>query len=272
MLMTNLSTWRSWLWVAPLALVCGLAGRAPAQSKSEPQPPREILPDSLDLGFESADEAVVLDLVEGLGSPQFQVREAAAARLTELGPAAFRTLARAYRDVGDFETRLRIREIVRDRYLWHVLFSKKGFLGIQFSEIPPDPRNQRLPEHAAPISVQAVVAGLPASAGGVLPGDLIVGVNGEMLIDDPEQAEFRDMIQDAGAGVEVVLSILRGDQPVELTVTLIARPIEQYRTPELLEEMQAAVQRFGVWWAENFAFDEARPERAPSSTIFELPE
>ncbi len=73
------------------------------------------------------------------------------------------------------------------------------------------------------IFVAKLYQGGPAWKGGVRPNDIIVKYNGKKV---SSVAELRDMISASGIGSNVTLTVLRGDDEVELTVTLAEMPKE----------------------------------------------
>jgi hypothetical protein len=230
----------------------------------------------INLGFADADEEVVANLVAQLGAFEYDRREAASAALRKLGPSAFRVMARAYRATNDDEVRSRIADIARSQFLWHTLLKRRGFLGIGYQ-----PANMPTgSEMIAVVQVQRVEPGSAAAEEGLQPGDLVISIDGQPIHDANQDEEFRDVIEQKGAGGQVVLQILRhqrGGPPLSLrkTVTLRARPLHQYadtRNPELLESLDRQIQAFNIWWNEYFSVPEPKRDRMPSSSIFDLPD
>lgn len=237
--------------------------------------PAIVDPDQLNLGFGDADESVVLDLVRRLGHYDYNEREAATKALTDLGPRAFRTLAKTFAESREYEVRVRIRQIVRDQYLWHTLFKHNGFLGIQFNPVGYLVKDPRLPAPVLAIPVTTVVAGLPAERAGLAGGDLIVAVDGVYLTDDAERPDFPELITSRGAGAKLRFTIFRGNRELELEATLVARPVENYtdQQSELGEKLRAQLQAFSLWWSRHFSTEpDEPPDRAPSTVIFNLPD
>ena len=95
----------------------------------------------------------------------------------------------------------------------------RGFLGVRFFTTPED----RMGDGAlAPgVRVREVVAGSPAAAAGLLPGDRIVAVDGQP-VDHPVRLQNRLAILPAGETAR--LTVARGDRELTLTVTLAPRP------------------------------------------------
>jgi M6 family metalloprotease-like protein len=73
--------------------------------------------------------------------------------------------------------------------------------------------------------VEAVQPNSPAAKAGVKPGDAVARI-GEQIVKTPEA--FREWLQARGPGESVKLSLIRGQEPVEVTATLVAtsRPMK----------------------------------------------
>jgi len=226
----------------------------------------------INLGFEDADADLVRRLARQLSDQDYRVREQAAHQLSELGPSAFRGLSVVFAATHDYETSIRIQEIVREQFLWHTLFSRKGFLGIQFDPSGLVVRDDRLPGPVLAVPVTAVVAGLPAEKAGLQAGDLIVAVDGDYLTNDADRPDFPELITTLGAGATIHFTVLRNRQQVELTAVLIARPIRNYRdNPRLSEELRGKIQAFSLWWSQHFVKKKVHHDRTPSTVIFSAP-
>src|SRR5262245_47677952 len=89
-------------------------------------------------------------------------------------------------------------------------------LGMRVQPIPPGAVQ---PGSQGRLFVQAVAAGGPADQAGVQPGDILVSVDGERL-QTPDDLVRIELELDAGDDVDVTLD--RGGQPVELTLTAAA--------------------------------------------------
>ena len=73
------------------------------------------------------------------------------------------------------------------------------------------------------IFVAKLVQGGPAWQAGIRPNDIILKYNGKKVT---SVAELRDMINQSGIGAKVTITLLRGDEEVEKTVTLAEMPKE----------------------------------------------
>ena len=90
----------------------------------------------------------------------------------------------------------------------------RGWLGVYISTSMDEQNNQR-------ILVDGVFKDGPAREAGILPGDLIVSVNGTEISDIREFVSFVGSME---PGKEVTMEILRGIEHLRLTVTLGNRP------------------------------------------------
>ncbi len=90
----------------------------------------------------------------------------------------------------------------------------RGWLGVYISTSMDEQNNQR-------ILVDGVFTDGPASEAGILPGDLIVSVNGTEISDIREFVSFVGSME---PGMEVTMELLRGNEHLKLTVTLGNRP------------------------------------------------
>ncbi|MFN2439254.1 MAG: PDZ domain-containing protein, partial [Chitinophagaceae bacterium] len=83
---------------------------------------------------------------------------------------------------------------------------------------------------AAGVIVQRMVAGSPAQLAGLQNGDVILKANGILLSDSYVYGKtFRSF----RAGDKVLLTVLRNDKMIELSITPTPRPLEQYKDIEV---------------------------------------
>lgn len=243
-----------------------------AQPGSRQSGSEESQYDQLNLGFENAPDEQVEPLLKDLGSPDFETREAASKKIEAIGPAAFTALSRHYYSNRDYEVRLRIQDIVKKQYLWHTLLKRKGFMGVQYQAYTGRP----IASDETAIIISRVEPGHAAQAAGLRPRDLIVSVDDKPINDVIE--DFAEYIQDQGAGGKLVLGIIRRDQSqqtirrIEVTLTLQARPIEHYNSPELLDEINASVQAYSIWWDKHFSLPRIEHDRMPTAEVLQIPD
>lgn len=248
-----------------LAAGCAVAV---AEQPAEAPGPAPLDPRDVNLGFAPVPGGTIAPLIERLGSWKFAERQQAAKDLADLGPGAFYELSRIYRTRDDFEVRLQIEDVVREQFLWHSLLKHKGFLGVSYAptQILRDGRPQWV------IVVNFVRPDTAAADAGILETDLVVGVDGRQLDEEPGQESFRELIGAKGAGAKILLDIQRDDQRLQVEVVLRARPMAEYNTPALAEELASHLQSFSAWWGRHFSLPAHRAERSPSSSVLELPE
>ena len=206
------------------------------------------------LGGELAD--AVDAAIAALGAPAFSERQAAGRRLIAVGKAALSPLRDAYRVGGDFETRLRIEEIVRDVYLDHYVYGRNAFLGIrqdQYARTHED--DERIDEGHYGIEIRGVLPDTAALDAGLEEGDVIIAMDGEPLTaTGPSRVAFGDLLRERGPGALAALSVLRGPEAFSVAVVLGTRPRRYYgpgqgEVFDMLTHREAAFER---WWEKNF--------------------
>jgi len=200
------------------------AGQIPTGFAEEVEPNAaelEALPDLSDLSVE--------ELVVKLGDEEFQVREAAQARLIELnhevpeevGAAVFE----AFEESRDPEVRMRARGVLIEHALQHAGYhGGRGFIGITFfghNYFTPDG------ELNFGIKVGNVMGNFPGEEGGLVADDLILAVDDVSLNDPRGDALFSDYVSGRPPGSKITLLVQRGlDAPKEIEITLTERPEE----------------------------------------------
>src|SRR3954468_19573529 len=98
---------------------------------------------------------------------------------------------------------------------------KRGFLGIAGQPVAL-PESQRSDGREQALLVVGVTAGSPAATAGVLVGDIVFEFDGHP-VEAPE--ELLDLLLGDRVGKAVLLKVLRGGAPTELTVTVGERPV-----------------------------------------------
>jgi S1-C subfamily serine protease len=98
---------------------------------------------------------------------------------------------------------------------------KRGYLGIsgQPVRLPESQRGQEGPDEA--LLVVGVADGSPASAGGLLVGDLVLEFDGQQ-VESPE--ELMELLGEGRIGRRVAIRVLRGGRRTDLEVTVGERP------------------------------------------------
>ena len=98
---------------------------------------------------------------------------------------------------------------------------KQGFLGVSSLPVALPDRQRGGRSQQAGLLITHVAANSPAEQGGLLVGDVIVGFGGE-AIEDPESLVTRLRGNKIGAAVPV--TVIRGTNAVDVTVTVRERP------------------------------------------------
>lgn len=96
---------------------------------------------------------------------------------------------------------------------------RRGYLGVrsQPASISKDQREVLGREQQAGLLLVSIERGSPAEAGGLIVGDILVGVNGQS-VNDPD--ELLALLAGSVVGKPVDIKVLRGGQPASLTVTI----------------------------------------------------
>ena len=99
---------------------------------------------------------------------------------------------------------------------------KRGYLGIrsQGVEIPQAAQTALKREQATGLLVVGVEKNSPAEAGGLMVGDILVAIHGQLVLDHDELLAG---LSGEAVGKAAPIEILRGGQPQTLTVTIGAR-------------------------------------------------
>ena len=99
---------------------------------------------------------------------------------------------------------------------------KRGYLGIRSQPVPltPDLQSALGREQATGLLLVWVEEGSPAAKGGLFVGDTVVGLAGEP-VGDPEELQLA--LSGEVVGQPTAIEVLRGGQPVVVTVTIGAR-------------------------------------------------
>jgi serine protease Do len=101
----------------------------------------------------------------------------------------------------------------------------RGYLGVSVSELNPD-LNEGFglkPDQKGAL-VQAVVPKAPAAKAGIQPGDVVVAVNGKPV---ESSSQLTRTVSAIAPGGKATLTVLRGHEKKDITVTVSQRPDEE---------------------------------------------
>lgn len=199
-------------------------------------------------------------LIPLLNSPKYEERENASEVLLTIGATAFAKLRVAYHESDELESQLRIERIVHQSYRSHHVLSKKGFLGIQMNrKMPTHSDDPRIPEGRYGIKLNIITPNTGAERAGLSKNDIIIGCNGKPLVGQQQQAfnNFSAIIRSTGPGGQIHVTILRGNEKLEVTATLGPVPQEIYKNVTGVRDLIPITdKRFVVWWSQFFLIDD----------------
>ncbi len=205
-------------------------------------------------GSSSDSPLTTSDLIDSLGSPDYDERRRATEALKSKDKSFTVELKRIYRSEGDHEIRLRLLEVAEHLFMTVAQEHMGGFLGIRLARV--DGRaDERLGEGQAAIQVQQVLPGTPAERAGLLARDLIIAVEDESLdIAKHGTSEFIALVGSKLPGVAIRLVILREKEPFQTTVVLGHKPTNSLQGLTLKPEQRAAYddaqREFREWCAD----------------------
>ena len=179
-------------------------------------------------------------LIEGLGSDQFAVREAAQEDLATWAGENFEERADIFlslmEESEDPEIKARSRAILREAMLGRLDKEGPGFMGIVMSQLVARAKlDDKIVEG---VGVERVQAATPAAKAGLQAGDLLVKVD-DLPLDTPDGSNrLQQHVTEAGAGTKIVLQVVRGSELEDVPLVLM-------RTPLQIEFMRRNPRRFG---------------------------
>ncbi len=96
---------------------------------------------------------------------------------------------------------------------------RRGYLGVRSQpvELPTSQQEALGNQQASGLLLVHIEAGSPASSGGLLVGDILVGIGGEP-VSDPDDLFYR--LNGQVVGQPALIQVLRGGQPTTLTVVI----------------------------------------------------
>jgi S1-C subfamily serine protease len=198
-------------------------------------------------------------LVEGLTSEDFKTRlrtqEDLLAWARKSPDASIDLLYDRYDAEKDPEARVRYLNVLRGLVADLYLKDGKGYVGIVMRPLLMNAAGGD-PGIAQRLRVDSVVPDGPADHAGILPGDIILRINGRELQADDVMESFKGQVQKMKPGQKVELALSRNDEALNLTVTLGRLPPEAelrvFGQPQIpLEELDrnARERHFQEWLA-----------------------
>ncbi|MEM9882787.1 MAG: PDZ domain-containing protein [Planctomycetota bacterium] len=196
--------------------------------------------------------------ISALAAEDFETRQAATDALLRDETLTPDDLAGLAARAEHLETRLRLWAVARHHTLRALREARfpaepggRGSIGIVQSVEPVTPEPADGPRSFA--LVNRVLPGLPAN-GRLRPHDRITAVGGEPLLGPPAGQRFEQLMRQTRAGQELTFTVQRGDQTLDVTLTLAAA--------EALPAMYAFPD-FGLTPEYAAAWDELAAERYP---------
>ena len=237
-----------------------------AQNAESARPAADVSHEEFLLPLDATTAVEAAALIRQLGSPDYEKRELASNRLTEIGAAALALLRDAYRQTEDLEVRLRIELIVHEVYLNRHVFSKIGYLGIRRGEKFPTPATDpRIPAGHIGVVIEQVTPDTAAARAGLMEQDVVLALDGTPLgkaDSDGFQAfgVLAQAIRERGAGGKIKLTVLRGTQVMEVSVTLgqLPRNGRNFSIMGIRDEYNRAYANFLRWWEFHFLLPSTR--------------
>jgi hypothetical protein len=96
------------------------------------------------------------------------------------------------------------------------------FLGIDTAPLSPDARQALDLKPGTALSIRSVGPGTPAAEAGLLPGDVLVKLNDQLIINGQQLAV---LVRTFAPGDEIALHVLRDGDPLELKAKLAGRAV-----------------------------------------------
>lgn len=234
----------------------------PVLGQNQPAPEAEEKPvtdDEFRLPVDERMGAEIDRLILLLDSPDYKEREEATQTLLTIGATSFNKLRSTYHESDELEVQLRIEKIVHQSYRVHHVLGKTGFLGISTNRrYPGHDVDPRIPPGRYGVELATVQPNTGAERAGLKPKDIIIGMNGKMLGGERAQIfnNFSSQIRNLGPGQQIQITVLRGDETLEITATLGPVPNDRFLSVNGVRAMvQKVDRRFTVWWSRFFLSD-----------------
>lgn len=198
-------------------------------------------------------------LIDALGSPDYQERERASDVLKSKNRAFTEDLKRVYVAVGDHEIRLRLLEIAEFLFYRDALREVGGFLGIEMQRISPVAA--RGSTRLEGVRIRRVFPGTGAERAGLQAGDIVTRIDDQEVRGDDTAGvneAFSRAIGSSPPGHELRLTIQRDRAQLTKRVTLGPKPLPFIRDqlqagrlgPDQQMEIDRAEKDFARWCAE----------------------
>ncbi len=228
-------------------LLCAVAASAPA---SDEKPATDRPPKSIP----SENQLTVDQLIDSLGSPDYDERQQATEILKAKKESFTDELSRLYRLEHDHEIRLRLVEVAEYLFLKQALPAMGGFMGIQLNAV--DGRDiPGLGEGRVAVRVARVLPDTAAERAKLKIGDLILAVDGEEVpVFSGNTRGFIELIGSKPPGTALEFQVLRKDELFTTRMTLGVKPLTGlnriYLSSEQREALREAGTEFARWRAE----------------------
>ncbi len=198
-------------------------------------------------------------LIDALGSPDYQERERATDLLKSKDRAFTEDLKRLYVAVGDHEIRLRLLEVTEFLFYRDALREAGGFLGIEMHR--PTSTAARGSDRLEGVRIRRVIPGTGAERAGLQAGDVVTQIDDRAVRGDDTASvneAFSRAIGSSPPGHELNLTIQRDGSQLAKRVTLGPKSLpfirQQLQARRLRSDQQMKIdqaeQDFARWCAE----------------------
>lgn len=142
-----------------------------------------------------------------------------------------------------------------------------GYLGIEFHDLTREQAEALHLRGPQGVEVLLVDHDGPAAAAGLQPHDLITGLNGHIVASGEA---LRRMIREAGAGVEVRLSVFRNGNPITIRTRLANREVVERKAWQRLTQPESAPSQAAVveGFSATYVGSAPAPAAVPHSQSF----